>query len=294
MSRVFHRIMPRTCPGIDDSVFSGNPLLTAATRSNVRITDRCLVIPLLPRWPVLFRGVRTFGRVISFCGNSWAVMGSLGTYPQVWCTPCGRSACGGNLKYSFLCWSRAFVTIEEQSDNWHYSVEFLDAYGNVVHTIRLTPEADLEAFRWWVELNHAANPRAEISPHVRPPSRVEGPSDLCEEDLVALSRNDFVAVLRRMMQEEISIRILAGNDGLMQTAEMRPTHLREDAEWVYLADDSCGLRVRMGRLTEVLFRRSQSSSDWALKAYEPEGRLVCAITPPPEAAQESGETHASN
>jgi putative heme degradation protein len=286
MSGVSCRIRQAEGLRIDDTVFSANPLLTPAIRANVRVTGNCLQVPLLPRWSVLFRGVHTFGRVISFCGNSCGVLGSIGGYPEAWCTPCGRSASGGNLRYFFPCWHRAFVTIEEQSGAWHYSVAFLDACSDVLHTVCLTQDSDLEAFRWWVGLNHAASPGAEISSHVRAPSRVEGPSGLCEGEVVTLSKQTFSALLRRMIQEEISIQIFVGNDGLTQTAEMRPTHLREDAEWLYAADDSCGLRMRIARLTEIFLRGSSGSPDWALRAFEPEGRLVCAITPPKGSAPE--------
>ena len=139
MSGVSCGIRQAECPRIDDTVFSANPLLTPALRANVRVTGGCLQVPLLPRWSVLFRGVHTFGRVISFCGNSCGVLGSIGGYPEVWCTPCGRSASGANLKYFFPCWNRAFVTIEEQSDQWHYSVVFLDGCADVLHTVCLPP-----------------------------------------------------------------------------------------------------------------------------------------------------------
>jgi putative heme degradation protein len=280
MAPVSGRIRQAECPQIGDTVFSANPLLTPAILTNVRVTGRCLQIPLLPRWPVLFQGVRRFGPVISFCGNSCGVLGKIGGYPEVWCTPCGRSASGGNLKFFFPCWSRAFVAIEKESGGWHYSVAFLDACANVLHTVCLTQDSDLEVFRWWVKLNHAGSPGAEISPHPRSPSRVEEPSGLCGGEAGQLSRQELSALLRRMIQEGISIQVFVSNDGLTQSAEMRPTHLREDEEWIYAADDSCGLRLRIARLTEIFFCGSSESSDWALKAFEPEGRLVCAITPP--------------
>jgi putative heme degradation protein len=270
------------CQRIEETVFSANPLLTPATRANARISDQRALIPLLPRWPVLFPGVRTFGRVISFCGNSHAGLGRIGRYPEVWCTPCGRSGSGGELEFSFPCWSRAFVSIEAQSGGWYYSAEFLDACGVVLHTVRLMPDSDWKAFRWWVELNHAAAPMAEISPHVRSLFRVEGPPDLREEKLKCLSRQDLSAFLHRVLEEEIAVQILVANDGLTHTAEMRPTYLREDDEWVYLANDSCGLRVRIARLTEIVLLRSTGNSDWTLKAYDPEACLVFAISPPRE------------
>ncbi|MGA7212774.1 MAG: hypothetical protein WBX20_01055, partial [Terrimicrobiaceae bacterium] len=79
-----HRIPQRKGPHIEESVFSANPLLDSVLRANVRIAGRRALIPLLPRWPVLLRGMRTFGRVVSFCQNSWAVSGSVCTYPEVW------------------------------------------------------------------------------------------------------------------------------------------------------------------------------------------------------------------
>jgi putative heme degradation protein len=258
MAPVSGRIRQAEYPQIGETVFSANPLLTPAIRANVRVTGRCLQIPLLPRWPVLFRGVRSFGRVISFCGNSCGVLGKIGGYPEVWCTPCGQSASGGNLKFFFPCWNRAFVAIEEQSGEWHYSVAFLDACADVLHTVCLTQDSDLEAFRWWVKLNHAGSPGAEISPHLRPPSRVEESSGPCAGEAVQLSKQELSALLRRMIQEGISIQVFVGNDGLTQSAEMRPTHLREDEKWIYAADDSCGLRLRIARLTEIFFAGRQN------------------------------------
>ena len=236
------------------------------------------MIPLLPRWPVLFRGVRTFGRVISFTRNSCAMLGSVGTYPEVWCTPCGRNGGGGDLTFFFPYWSRAFVTIQEQSGDWLYSVEFLDTFGKLIHRVCLTPESDSEAFRWWVELNHAANPVAELSPYTRFPSCVEGPDAFCGKDASFLSENDFRALLRRLVETEISVQILVGNDGLVQGARMAPNCLRDDGGWIYLGDDDCGLQLRIGRPSQISFRWSSSSLDWVLKAYEPEGRLVCTLS----------------
>ena len=241
-----------------------------------RIDDRSS----LPRWSVLFRGVHTFGRVISFCGNSCGVLGSIGGYPEVWCTPCGRSASGANLKYFFPCWNRAFVTIEEQSDQWHYSVAFLDGCADVLHTVCLPPGIPTGR-----RFSGGSGSTTRRVPKLRSHRVFARPHELkdrpVEGEVVPLSKQEFSALLR-MIKEEISIQIFVGNDGLKQTAEMRPTHLREDADWIYAADDCCGLRMRIARLAEIFFHGSSGSTDWALRAFEPEGRLVCAITPPKE------------
>ena len=143
------------CPRVEDTAFAASPLLASAVRENVRIVGGRLLIPLLPRWPVLIRGLRTFGPVISFCGNPWALLGTAGRYPEVWSTPCGRKARGGDLEFFFPPWSRAFATIEKESGSWIYAAEFVDSLRNVLHKIHLTAESDWEAFRWWVEINRA-------------------------------------------------------------------------------------------------------------------------------------------
>ena len=273
-----HRIPQRKGPHIEESVFSANPLLDSVLRANVRIAGRRALIPLLPRWPVLLRGMRTFGRVVSFCQNSWAVSGSVCTYPEVWCTPCGRNASGGDLQFFLPCWSQAFVAIEERSGDWLYSAEFLDTSGDVIHRVCLTPESDWEAFCWWVQINQAASPLG-APPHARFPFRPEGPAALCEGEVSHLSEKNLRALLRQLIEANIPVRLLVGNDGLVQGAEMRPNCLCEHDDWIYLGDGGCGLQLRVGGLSEILFRWSYGSSDWVLKAYEPEGRLICAIAP---------------
>ena len=137
----------------------------------------------------------------------------------------------------------------------------------------------MAAFRWWVELNLAANFVGVLSPHARFPSRAEGPAALCEAEVSPLSQEDLRAFLRQLIEAKIPVRLLLGNDGLVQAAEMCPSSLCEQDDWIYLGDGGCGLQLRIGRLSEILFRCSPGSSDWVLKAYEPEGRLACRIAP---------------
>jgi hypothetical protein len=90
---------------------------------------------------------------------------------------------------------------------------------------------------------------------------------------------DLRALLRQLIEAEIPVQFLLGNDGLVQGAEIRPSWLREHGDRIYLGDSVGGLQFRIARLSEVFFRLSYGSSDWALKAYEPEGRLACTIAP---------------
>ena len=183
--------------------------------TNVRIVGRLLADPAASALAGAFPGranLRPRDLILrKFLRLCWAASAAI---PEVWCTPCGRSASGGDLRYFFPCWNRAFATIEEQSGEWLYLWPSSSTPArNVIHKVCLTPDSDLEAFRWWVGLNHAASPAAEISPYARSPSRVEGRPALCEEDVVLLSEQEFSALLRRTIQEEISIQIFVANEG---------------------------------------------------------------------------------
>ena len=151
------------------------------------------------------------------------------------------------------------------------------ALGNMIHKVCLTPESDSEAFRWWVELNHAANPAAELSSYARFASRVDDSDAPCADDASLLSEDDLRALLRRSVEVETSVQILVANEGLVQGARMAPNCLRDDGDWIYLGSDVSGLQLRIGRASEVFFRFSSSSLDWVLKAYESEGGLVCTL-----------------
>ena len=96
MFLVYSRIPQGQCASIAGTIFAENPLLSSTILANAHIVGRRVLIPILPRWAVLFRGVKTFGRVISFCQNGCAILGNLGVYPEVLTTPCGQSACGGD------------------------------------------------------------------------------------------------------------------------------------------------------------------------------------------------------
>jgi hypothetical protein len=242
---VFCRLSQSKRAAVEGSIFTDNSLLSAKILAGAHIVDRRALVPILPRWAVLFRGLKTFGEVISFCRNSCAALASAGVYPEVLTTPCGRSAQGGGdsaLEFFFPAWARAFVTVEEKAGDWLYAVEFHDNCGDVIHKVFLTSESDFEAFRWWVEMNHAANPVQDLFSKMRRPFRIDGSSAPREGDVCLLTGRDFPALLRAMIECEISVRISVGNEGLVQRARMRPNRLRDDGACIYLGDGDSGSR----------------------------------------------------
>ncbi len=278
---VYSRIPQGQRASIEGTAFAGNPVLSSTILAGVHLAGRRARIPLLPRWAVLFRGIKTFGRVVWSCRNRCAAIGTEGAYPEVLTTPCGQSACGGDgdLKFFFPSWTRAFVTVEENAGHWSHGVEFLDSYGEVIHKVFLTPHSNLDAFCWWVDMNHAPNPAPGHAREPRSPSRVEGPAAHCEGDVRFLSQDDFRRFLRGLIESEIPVRILVGNDGLVQTVRITPNRLQEDDVSIYLGGEEAGLQLRKDRLAEVSLHRSRGFCTWTLKAHESEGFAACAIAP---------------
>jgi putative heme degradation protein len=202
---VYSRI-PQDQPGsLGESVFASCPLLSGDIRASARFQDERVLIPLLPRWAVLFRGLKTFGPVISFCRNRCAVLGTVADYPEVVSTPCGVSACGGagDLKFFFPNWACAFVAVEEHAGDWLYTVEFQDAWGGVVHKIILTPESNFDSFTWWVKINHAPNPASGClrEPDLLARRRAASPV----RERFACCQDDFRRFLCRRSSPEVSL-----------------------------------------------------------------------------------------
>jgi putative heme degradation protein len=281
MSVVHSRIPQGWRASIEGTAFANHPLFTPTIRASARIVGERALIPLLPRWAVLFHGVKTFGRVIRYCRNRCAAACTEGAYPEVLTTPCGRNACGGEgeLKFFFPHWARAFASVERRARDWAYAVEFYDFRGDPIHKVFLTPESDLEAFRWWVGLNHAADLAVRQVRGLRSPPRIEGPGALCEADARLLSKQSFRRFLRRLIEAELPIRISVGNEGLVQTVRVTPDRLQEDAQSIYLGGERTGVQLRKDWLAEVSLHRSCSSFGWILKAHESEGFVACAIEP---------------
>lgn len=269
---------------MQNSVFAANPLVAAVLRENVRLSGERALIDLWPHWASLLAEVHAFGRVLSVSRNDHAVLGRLGAYSPVLCAPCGH--CGGSpdgsMEFYFERWQKAFVSVEQQPGGWLYAVEFLDACGDTLHKICLTPESDFGAVLVWVEQNQATAGSADgmASRRLSCAEQNAGGAD----DAIALRPQVVREILAGMIEEEICAQFVVGNEGMVQGADMRPRSLRENGHWIFLSGDDCGVHLRLERIAEVRLLHVQwpDGGHWAVKVYEPEGRLVCVLAPPRE------------
>ena len=269
---------------LEKSVFVSNPLFASVLRENVRVMKKRAIIGLWPHWQSLLGQVQEFGRVLSIGRNGYAVLGKIGEYPEMRNAACGHCACGtdGSMEFYFSAWNRANVIVEAQTSGWLYAVEFYDACGETIHKICLTAESDFEAFRDWVELHQNSGTETLREDFADRP-RDEGSATFVPTGAIFLRPEALSGLLRRMIDEEQCAQFVVGSDGFVQGADLRPTVLRENGQWLFASDELTGLHLRQGRLVEVYLHQVGSAdlaSRFVLKAHDPEGRLVCAVTPP--------------
>ena len=262
---------------IESTAFAANPLLAAGNLTNAQMNGGRALIPLLPRWAVLFRGVRTFGRVVYVCVNRGATLGHLGPYPEIWSTPCGQSGWDEDrgLKFFFSGWARGFVTVEQQVADWLYAVEFQNFHGEVIHKVLLTPESNLDAFLWWLKINQASNCLSGSAPEKRSFDRVRAPFDVPPAS--QLSVDILRDLLRTMIETETRIRISVENDGLKQSLSITSSRLREDRSSIYFGDEETGLQLRLDQLSGIALHRLANPSTWRVQVCRPGGFSACAI-----------------
>lgn len=277
---MFNRI-PSPEP-LEKSVFASNPLIASVLRENIQMVNNRAIIGLWPHWQSLLGQVPDFGRILSIARNGCAVLGKIGDYPEMVNAACGHCACStdGSMEFYFAGWNRAVVTVEEQSSGWLYAAEFYDACGETIHKICLTSESDFEAFRDWVELHQNLGTETLTEDFPRH-SRDE--SAFLPEDASFLRPEALYGLLRRMIDGRRTAQFVVGSDNFVQGADLQPTMLRDNGQWIFASDEVTGLHLRQGRLAEVYLHRvgpAELGPRLVLKAHDTEGRLVCAITPP--------------
>lgn len=280
---MFHRL-PSNEP-LEKTIFAANPLVASILRENVRVSKGRALIGLWPHWPTLLGQVHDFGRVLSIGRNGYAVLGRIGAYPEMINAACGHCACGadGSMEFYFSGWNRAAVVIEEQAAGWLYSVEFYDACGETIHKICLTSDSDFEAFRDWVELHQTVDVPALGEDFPRRGHEESGPVAIVPEDAIPLRPVSVNALLHGLIDAKRAAQFVVGCDGFVQGADLQPVALQEKGQWLFASDEDCGLHLRHERLAEVYLLQAAPADcapQWVLKAHDPEGRLVCAITSP--------------
>ena len=70
---------------------------------------------------------------------------------------------------------------------------------------------------------------------------------------------------------------------------MTPTMFRRDGQWIFVGDKVAGVHLRVTKLAEVFLQTIAQSL--ALKAFDPEGRFVCAVVAAVDAELDTWNGH---
>jgi putative heme degradation protein len=266
----------RTEPNDGASNLIQNPLVASVLRENVRVADGRAMIGLWDGWPFLLSELPAFGPVLAITRNCYAVLGTISEYPQIVSVPCGHRgrSVDGSLEFDFTSWERGMAVVESRREGWLYAVEFSDHCGEVIHKICLTERSDFEAFRAWVELNQSSSapPRFE---DVRVASWLENAFLLSTSGSEGLRSEGLSTFFQGTTGERLGFQIIVGNEGAVQGVAMMPTMYRRDREWIFVGDKVAGVHLRVAKLAEIYLQTIGESL--ALKAFDPEGRFVCAV-----------------
>jgi putative heme degradation protein len=266
----------RTEPNDGASNLIQNPLVASVLRENVRIADGRAMIGLWEGWPFLLSELPAFGPVLAITRNCYAVLGTIAEYPQVVSVPCGHRgrSVDGSLEFDFTSWARGTAVVESRREGWLYAVEFSDHCGEVIHKICLTEQSDFEAFRAWVELNQNSSASHSLEGR-RVASWLENSFLLSASGCEGLRSEGFSTFFQVATRERSGFQVIVGNEGAVQGVAMTPTMFRRDREWIFVGDKVAGVHLRVAKLAEVYLQAIAQSL--ALKAFDPEGRFVCAV-----------------
>ena len=273
-------MLHRADPNDPRPALAGNPLVASLLRENVRFADGRAIIGLWGDWNALLAEIPAFGKVLAISRNSHAVLGLISEYPEVDSVPCGPCGCAvdGSLEFDFTAWARAVAVVEARGSGWLYAVEFSDSSGEVIHKICLTEESDFEAFRCWVELNQTLAGLPPGCGNSRRSSWLENSLMLAAAGAELLQHEALRVFFQMAAAERSAFRAIVGNDGAVQTVQISPRIFRRNGQWIFAGERTSGIHVRIERLAEVFL---QNVGEFlAVKACDPEGRLVCAVAPP--------------
>ena len=266
----------RTDPNDRVSHLIHNSLVASVLRENVRVADGRAMIGLWDGWPFLLSELPGFGPVLAITRNCYAVIGTITEYPEVVSVPCGHRgrAADGSLEFDFTSWARGTAVVESRREGWLYAVEFSDHSGEVIHKICLTEQSDFEAFRAWVELNQSSSASRGFD-GVRVASWLENSFLLSAPGGETLRSEALSTFFQVATGERGGFQVIVGNEGAVQGVAMTPTVFRRNHEWIFVGDKVAGVHLRVAKLAEVFLQTIAQSL--ALKAFDPEGRLVCAV-----------------
>lgn len=239
---------------------------------------------LTPDWPALLKDLPVLGRVLMITLNQHAVLGEYTYYPEMTVTEAGGAVDrGGNLELELSTWVQVKARRQVYPGRQTWALEFFDRAAHSLHKICLTPDSHRENFEDLVEAYRRTACFRPSAPILLPstPRRIEPVEG---RDYFRFSPT----LLRRWLEEaketEQPVRVLVGNEGVVQAATIQIEETMDLGEWVFFKGDAAGLHLRWRGLGGVMLHNIGADRDpcWTLKAYNAAGHLMTVLAPPLE------------
>lgn len=259
-------------------------LLKAIDPSNLRLQGNRMEISLWTEWPQMLADLPALGGLLVVSHNPSAILGKSGPYPEPeFCCSLlhARSACG-SFEIDFQSWNSAQAVAEERAEGFAHFIEFRNYLGDVIHKVCLTDQSRAEAFVAWVR-DHQSIGVGPLRSQVIPGSRCRTIQqrhwfgiEECEE----VPADSLLFLLEAAMAQQIAVRIITGNEGIVQAAEMTPRRASPSGEWNFISDDCTGLHFAPDRLGSVIIHHIPETELSVLKCFDEAGELCLSVTPP--------------
>lgn len=265
-----------------------SPLIVGILPENLRCLGggQGVGVELWRQWPGMLAGLRAFGEVLAISCSACAVLGKYLHYPLLTVDRVHGIAgdLDGEFDFQLAAWDQARALHLRTPNGHQYGVEFRGLDGETLHKVCLTSESRFEDFLEWVQIHQATRPEDTFSwtpfpagePHPRDTAQTIGPEESCVADPALLG--DW---LRAAAAQDLPIRALVGNDGVVQGHCFVPRSVRQQGPWLFCSSDEVGLHLDPAKVEQLMLHNiaTQGPPCWTLKAYGSDGCLSLALAP---------------
>lgn len=263
-------------------------LMKAVSSTHIRVRGPRMEISLHDHWPQMLYGLRAWGECLVITRNGSAVLGQTREYPELRFSHDYIHARSpeDTFDIDFPPFHSARMVIEERGDSFAYFAEFLDARGDVLHKVCTTAGSDLGQMVIWTEFHQgfprpAEAPMAALAHRWR---RVQQRHWFGIEEADEVQGNALSLLLLEARKRRFPVRLMTGNEGVVQAAIMTPHRLAPSGGWMFASDDATGLHYDPETFESVVVHHLPELQDHppvsVLKCFDDRGDLCLAVAPP--------------
>ncbi|HEY8899626.1 MAG TPA: hypothetical protein VIM61_04385 [Chthoniobacterales bacterium] len=272
-------------------------LLAIATPGNARRSGECCSIRLWNEFAQMLHGAPKLGEVLVVTGNEGAILGERREYPALTFSEnfLRAQAVDGSLDIEFVPWGGGAVVCHHHGGSGaSQTIEFRDCTNAVIHKVCLTGSSLPDRFVEWVEHHQAIGEFTNAAPAPAfAPSRwqtVQQRHWLDYDEVVELPGQALEGILQYACEQEATLRVVVGNEGIVQSSELTPRSVRARGSWLFTSDDTVGLHFDPDRLsTQVLHgpaARNGRHASLQFKSFSEDGALRLALAAPAGMAED--------